>query len=46
MSLYYLVILVAYATEVVVEEMDACVVGVVGWGIFYLVLPGWCDVAI
>ena len=38
--LYYLVLLEAYATEVVVEEMDACVVEV--WGdiwksFFYLV---------
>ena len=47
MSLYYLVRLEAYATEVVVEEMDACVVGCGCGGTFgNLVLPGWCDVAI
>ena len=51
MSLYYLVLLEAYATEVVVEEMDAWVVEVWVWGdnnwtIGNLVLPGWSDVAI
>ena len=32
MSLYYLVRLEAYAKEVVVEEMDACVVELCGMG--------------
>ena len=50
MSLYYLVLLEAYAMEVVVEEMDAWVVEVWVWGDNWtfgnLVLPGWCDVPI